>query len=89
MCVILSIYQKKPKTNFALLQKIYELGIMNPDGIGIVAFNTSDNKILVKRTMKMDNARLADILGTYQVSNREWIKTTALGSAEDSIQWLK
>jgi predicted glutamine amidotransferase len=89
MCVILSVYQKTPKVNLALLQKIYELAINNPDGIGIVAFNTNNEKNLVQRRLKIENTELAEILNSYQVVNIHLRNSTAGVIAKKNVHFWR
>ena len=89
MCVILSIYQKTPIANQALIDKIKSLEKSNSDGIGIVAFNTKTKTNYIQRNLDIDKIDLSKILSSFDIINIHLRNATAGKISKDNIHFWK
>lgn len=77
MCVIISVYQKQKKINNTIIDKVDELRFSNPDGIGVVGFDSNKKHWTTKRELNIDKSTIKKVFQDSNVINIHLRSSTA------------
>lgn len=89
MCVILSIYQKNKIAIDSIIEKIEDLKLKNPDGVGIVSFNKETQNWQQNRKLEIKKTDISQILKKNDIINIHLRHTTAGETNNANIHFWK